>query len=320
MDSVHSFWVMLVGGMVVAAVLLGAAARRLHIDSVVLLILFGLLIGAVDRQLAFMTAQVRATLAFLGDMGVVALLFRIGLDSNLSGLLSALPRALRVWAGDVGLSGSLAFLAAFLVLDLALIPSLVIAVAMSATSVGVTAATWEGAHRLDTPEGRLLLDVAELDDISAIALLALLFAVLPFLQAPGHALGPALIDAGARFAARIAAFAAFCYVFARYAEPRIAALAARLHPARAKMLLVAGFGFMIAALAEALGFSLAIGALFAGLVFSRDPAAVRAEAGRGALSNRAAQRIELRNRSGGSRWVSREHHDDARARSGCPAR
>jgi Kef-type K+ transport system membrane component KefB len=43
------------------------------------------------------------------------------------------------------------------------------------------------------------------------------------------------------------------------------------------MLVVVGIGFLIAALAGALGFSLAIGALFAGLVFSRDPKAVRTE-------------------------------------------
>jgi len=45
------------------------------------------------------------------------------------------------------------------------------------------------------------------------------------------------------------------------------------------MLTVAGAGFAIAAIAAALGFSLAIGALFAGLLFSRDPEAVRTESG-----------------------------------------
>jgi Kef-type K+ transport system membrane component KefB len=44
------------------------------------------------------------------------------------------------------------------------------------------------------------------------------------------------------------------------------------------MLTVAGIGFMIAALAEKLGFSIAIGAFFAGLIFSRDPEAVKMEA------------------------------------------
>jgi len=37
------------------------------------------------------------------------------------------------------------------------------------------------------------------------------------------------------------------------------------------MLLVAGFGFVVAAVVGWLGFSLAIGAFFAGLIFSRDP-------------------------------------------------
>jgi Kef-type K+ transport system membrane component KefB len=43
------------------------------------------------------------------------------------------------------------------------------------------------------------------------------------------------------------------------------------------MLVVAGIGFIIASFSGALGFSLAIGAFFAGLVFSRDPEAVKTE-------------------------------------------
>jgi Kef-type K+ transport system membrane component KefB len=44
------------------------------------------------------------------------------------------------------------------------------------------------------------------------------------------------------------------------------------------MLAVSGIGIIIAAVAGLIGFSLAIGAFFAGLVFSRDPEAVKMEA------------------------------------------
>jgi Kef-type K+ transport system membrane component KefB len=43
------------------------------------------------------------------------------------------------------------------------------------------------------------------------------------------------------------------------------------------MLVIVAIGFVIAALADLLGFSLAIGAFLAGLVFSRDPDAVKME-------------------------------------------
>jgi Kef-type K+ transport system membrane component KefB len=43
------------------------------------------------------------------------------------------------------------------------------------------------------------------------------------------------------------------------------------------MLVVVAIGFVIAAVSDMLGFSLAIGAFFAGLVFSRDPNAVKME-------------------------------------------
>jgi Kef-type K+ transport system membrane component KefB len=43
------------------------------------------------------------------------------------------------------------------------------------------------------------------------------------------------------------------------------------------MLVITGFGFITAAIASLLGFSYALGAFFAGLVFSRDPQAVKLE-------------------------------------------
>jgi Kef-type K+ transport system membrane component KefB len=81
------------------------------------------------------------------------------------------------------------------------------------------------------------------------------------------------------FAAKIAAFAALCYLFAHYVEKPLTEFAATRKRAPQRMLIIAGAGFLIAAGAGALGFSLAIGALFAGLMFSRDPRAIRTESG-----------------------------------------
>jgi len=253
---------------------------RLRIAGAVALIMLGLVLGLLDRWLEVITPAMRDAVALFADIGVVALLFRVGLESKLSALLSTLPRAALVWASDVAFSTTLGFVGAYYVLGFALIPSLAIAAAFSATSIGVSISTWEEARRLDTPVGQLTLDVAELDDVSGVVLLTLLMASLPVLRGAARdaTMGAAMMASAAALIARLALFAIFCLLFSRYAEPHLSRLAARLKPAPARMLVVAGVGFMIAALADALGFSLAVGALFAGLVFSRDPVAVKAEA------------------------------------------
>jgi len=279
MTEPHALWVMLAGVTIVLASIVRAVSARVGLPSVVGLLLLGLAGGLADAHFAFLTPPAREVFAFLADLGIVALLFKVGLESNLVRLLSALPRATLIWLGDIGASASLAFVTAHFVLGLALVPSLVTAVALSATSVGLSMGVWQESRRLNSTEGRLTLDVAELDDISGVMLLAVLFAIVPLLQAGGGLAWPAALQAAGVMLLKLAAFTVFCVLFARYLEPRITALALRLTPKPARMLTVAGVGFMIAALAEALDFSLAIGALFAGLVFSRDPDAVRAESG-----------------------------------------
>jgi Kef-type K+ transport system membrane component KefB len=155
---------------------------------------------------------------------------------------------------------------------LGVVPALLTGIAASATSIGVSVAPWEEAGALGTDEGALLLDVAELDDLSAVVLLGVVFAIAPGLQNGAAGLTGEALAAGALQVARIVGFAALCYAFSRLAERQLTALFARLDPATGPFVFAAGAVFLIAATADALGFSMAIGALFAGLAFSRDPA------------------------------------------------
>lgn len=277
MESSHALWVLVVGAMMACTPAIGSFAQRVRVPAVVGYLALGLLLGQADRHWPLLGAGGRQALSFLADLGIVVLLFRVGLESNPAALLSKLKPASLVWIGDVAVSGGLGFLAAYHLVGLALGPALIIAAALSATSIGVSTAVWQNRGALGSPNGQLLIDVAELDDISGVTLMALLFAILPVLPQGGGDLLPPLLAAGAAFAAKFLAFAVFCFLFARYLEGPLTSAAARLEHAPQRMLTVAGLGFMIAALAGWLGFSLAIGALFAGLVFSRDPQAVRTE-------------------------------------------
>ena len=132
--------------------------------------------------MAFISGTGRHLLEFLAETGVFILLFRIGLDSNLHGLVAKLPRAAPIWLGNVTLSGVPAFLLCHQMFDLGPVPSMFTAIAMTATSVAVTTELWREAGALDTPDGETLIDVAELDDLSAVIFMAMAVAVAPLVH------------------------------------------------------------------------------------------------------------------------------------------
>ncbi|MFW6161389.1 MAG: cation:proton antiporter, partial [Planctomycetota bacterium] len=177
---------LLVGGLVVASVLIKAALKRLRLPALVGWMALGFALGAADSWHPFLSPTAEEMFAFLATLGVIALLFRIGLDSKLDKLLAQLGPATAIGAGGIAVVGGLTFATCYLVLGLALLPSLVGAAALTATSVGIPGAVWEEREALDTREGRLFLDVAELNDVAGVALMALLFALVPELTAGGE--------------------------------------------------------------------------------------------------------------------------------------
>lgn len=269
--------VMLVGAGVLAAVGVNALSGRTGLPAVAGFMLLGILLRLVDNHWAFLNDQVLVAFRFMANLGVVALLFKVGLESHPRALLAKLPSASLIWIGGVILSAAAGFFTAFHLLDIALVPALVIATAFTATSVGVSVAAWEENNALKSDNGELLVDVAELDDLSGIALMALLFALVPVLLDGQGEFWPTLTNTAGLFALKFTLFVLVCLLFASYGERRLTRLMAGLRRPPERMLLVIGVGFLIAAFAGSLGFSLAIGALFAGLIFSGDPKAVKTE-------------------------------------------
>jgi Kef-type K+ transport system membrane component KefB len=275
-----TIFVLLMGGIIILSILIRYLFRRAGIPSLVGFLILGFLIRLANLPLTFLTEPIKDIFEFLGTIGIVFLLFRIGLESNIAGLLRQLKRATIIWFGNVVFSGAIAYVTSYFLLGLAVIPSLFVAFALTATSVAVSVSTWEEAKAINSPMGELLVDSAEMDDVSGVILMALLFAIAPVIQGNTVVnLANVVFKTLGLFLAKLIGFGAFCYIFSRYLERPMTRFFKRIEPGSCcPLLVIIGVALAVAAVAGLLGFSVAIGAFFAGLVFSRDPEAVKEEA------------------------------------------
>jgi len=90
MDSAHALWIVLVGLTMVLAGAIDSLARRVRLPGVVLYVALGMMLCLADARWAVLGDPGRQAFAFLADLGIVVLLFRVGLESHLERLLARL--------------------------------------------------------------------------------------------------------------------------------------------------------------------------------------------------------------------------------------
>ena len=278
MDSTYLLLICL-GALLILNPLVKSLMERMGLPALIGYILLGFLISLLNQQLSFVDTAFNQMFSLLAQLGVVALLFRVGLRSRLRALLDKLPKASLIWVGDVLTNVLFGFVVSRYLLGLSLETSLVVAAAFSATSVAVAVHVWDELHKLNTTNGQLLLDVAELDDLSGVLLLAVLVAILPVLQGGEGSLLPSIGITTLTVLLNLGLFMTGCYLFSHYVEVKFTRFAREVEGSTTALTItILGAGLVIAAIAGYLGFSLAIGALFAGLAFSRDQQAVHTDA------------------------------------------
>ena len=132
---------------------------NLKIISLIGFLILGFLLRIVDSHWFFLSDEATGIFDFLATVGIIFLLFRVGLESNLPGLRRQLKPASVIWGGNILFSGILGYIMAYFALGLDLVPSLFVAVALTATSVAISVGVWQEAKSIKSPTGELLVDV-----------------------------------------------------------------------------------------------------------------------------------------------------------------
>jgi len=268
--------ILVLAAVILVSMLGRGLARRVGIPGMVAFLLIGVAINFGYSLADGPPESLVVIVDVLAKLGVVTLLFEAGMHTDVRKLVRQLRQVVAAWSANVGVAGGLGYVVAHYALGFALVPSIVIAVALTATSVGVSVAVWEERRLEDTASGRLFLGIAGLDDISAVVLMAVLFDVAPILRGSvDGALGRIIVQRLLFTLVKLGGFGALCLLFSRYVEHRLRAALQRFESPAASLLSVTAVSIIIAACAGLLGFSVAIGAFLAGLAFSGDPDAIR---------------------------------------------
>ena len=239
-----------------AAKLLGELAQRIGQPAVLGELLAGVLVG--PSVLAAVDPAV-PSIHIIAEIGIIILLFEIGLETNLKSLLSVGGTAATVALAGVALPFGLGFGVAE-VFGMTDLQALVMGAALTATSVGITARVLSDLGRLQDPESQVVLGAAVIDDIVGLIILA----VVTTLVAGGELTVPGVsITTLTAFG-----FVAAALLLGRLVVPPLFNLLEKLGDETTVAMMGVVVAFYLAVAADSLGSAMIIGAFSAGLLFA----------------------------------------------------
>ncbi len=251
--------------LLVAAKLGGEVCERFGQPAVLGELAAGILLGNL-ALVGFGAAEpfkTDATISALAELGVIVLLFEVGLESKLGELLAVGWSALLV-----ALAGTLCSLvlgwgvAAYFLPAAPRLAHIFIGATLCATSVGITARVLRDLGKLQTREARIILGAAIVDDVLGLVMLAVVAGSI------------AAVSAGAtlaKFAVPLIALKALLFLVGailvgRYVVPRLLGGVGRFEGRGVLLAFACAFCLLLAWAANGLGLAPIIGAFAAGLV------------------------------------------------------
>ncbi|HYG80183.1 MAG TPA: cation:proton antiporter [Pyrinomonadaceae bacterium] len=249
----------------VAAKLGGELFERMRQPAVLGELIIGIVIG--NLALAGWTAaeplKTNAIIAALAEVGVIILLFEVGLESNLGEMLEVGWSSLFVAVAGVVAPFLLGWgVSAYFLPDESRLAHFFIGATLCATSVGITARVLKDMGRLKTRESRIILGAAVIDDVLGLVILAVVAGAIRAAGA-GEELSPLDI---AKISGKAVAFLFGAIIVGRYLTPHLFWRAGRLEVGGVLLALSVAFCFLLAWAAALVGLAPIIGAFAAGLV------------------------------------------------------
>ncbi len=253
-----------------SAKLAGMAAERLGQPAVLGELLAGMLLGNLGLVGFYGLDYLKtdAALEILASLGVILLLFEVGLDSSLADLMRVGPSSLSVAVVGVALPFGFGWLVGALMLpEHSFYVHAFIGATLCATSVGITARVLRDIHKIGSREAKIILGAAVIDDILGLVVLAIITGMI---QGAGSGLE---LSAGAIvwLVAKVAVFLAGSLLLGVLLVPRFFRQAAKAKMKGMLFSLSLAFCFLLSYLATLIDLASIVGAFAAGLILERVP-------------------------------------------------
>lgn len=202
-------------------------------------------------------------IAALAELGVIILLFEVGLESNLGDMLEVGWSSLLVAIVGVIAPFFLGWgVAAYFIPSEARLAHIFIGATLCATSVGITARVLKDMRKLATREARIILGAAVIDDVLGLLILAVVAGAIG-----SAATGAALSVIGiAWIAGKSIIFLVAAIGIGHFVVPKLLVGIGRFESRGVLLALTLAFCFLLAWLAGKVGLSAIVGAFAAGLL------------------------------------------------------
>jgi len=251
----------------ISAKLLGWIAEKLNQPSVLGELIAGVLLGPslfnyinpYEPNLTF------TILHFLGEIGVILLLFQVGLESNIYQLLKA-----GFTASMVAIVGVVVPVAAGIFYSMRYITNdfnvaFLVGATLAATSVGITMRVLSEIKKTNSKEGKIILGAAVIDDIIGLIILSVIAGLVEGASG-GMSQIATLVGTTALYAAIF--LVASIWIGIKF-SPYLFKIGKQMRMNRTFVLSAFIITMILAAFADLIGLATIVGAFAAGLIFER---------------------------------------------------